>query len=135
MAATVTTSQPVKVTCKESIEEVEDNDNIKAKSKGTLSANGRYTLMTESEYREDSTHSGKGENGTAKAETTPTFEEKLQKSKPKTNHQGGYDNSNECEPTSSKMRIEHFIINEDEEQVALEDDPPKVDYKFHNLYD
>ena len=84
-AATVATSQPVKVTRKASIEEVEDKDNVKAKSKGTLPANGRYTLMTESEYREDLTHSGKGENGTTKAETTPTFEEKPQKNKPKAN--------------------------------------------------
>jgi len=76
MAATVATSQPVKVTRKVSIEEVEDEDNIKAKSKGTLPANGWYTLITESEYREDLTCSGKGENCTAKAETTPTFEEK-----------------------------------------------------------
>jgi len=125
----------VKVTRKASIEEVEDEDNVKAKSKETLPANGRYTLMTESEYREDLTYSGKGENGTAKAETTPTFEEKLQKSKPKMNRRGGYDNSNECEPTSSEMRIEHFVTNEDEERVALEDDPPKVDYKLRDLYD
>ena len=39
-AATVATSQPVEPTRRASIEEVEDEENVKSRNKGTLLANG-----------------------------------------------------------------------------------------------
>ena len=53
------------------MEEVEDEDNIKARSKKTLPATGQYTLMTESEYMEDISRSEKGENTTVEAKVAP----------------------------------------------------------------
>jgi len=61
-AATLATSQPRKTAQRATIEEVKDEDNMKAKNKKTLPANGWYTLMTESEYIKDILHSERGEN-------------------------------------------------------------------------
>src|SRR6266704_1977896 len=90
-AATVATSQPGKLTHRVSIEEVEDEEDVKFRSKETLLANGWYTLMTESEYREEMIHSEKGENDAMK------IEENYKKDQPQMKCQGGIDNTNKCE--------------------------------------
>jgi len=76
-------------TRKTSIEEVEDEDDANMKKRKTLPANGRYTLMTESEYMEDMNHSEKGENEATDAKLAPKAEEKRKKYQPKTNRRGG----------------------------------------------
>src|SRR6266581_9184490 len=97
-AATVAMSQPGELTCRASIEGVEDEEDVKFRSKATLPANGRYTLMTESEYREEMICSEKGKNDAMK------IEENYKKDQLQTKHRGGIDNTNKCEPTSSKVK-------------------------------
>jgi len=108
-AVTLATSQPQKTAQRATIEEVEDEDNMKAKNKETLPANGRYTLMTESEYIEDILRSERGEklpSKIPKTSKTRVTREEVEKPQPKLKCGKGIDNSNECEPTSSKVKVE-----------------------------
>ena len=125
-AATVATSQPVEPTRRASIEEVEDEENVKSRSKGTLPASGRYTLMTESEYREEMIRSEREENDITKNH---------KKDQPQVKHRGGIDNSSECEPTSSKVKLEQLVTDEDEELVTEGDDSPRVNDQSQELFD
>ena len=103
------TSQPGELTRRASIKEVEDKENVKFRSKETLLANGQYTLMTESKYRKEMIRSEKGENDAMK------IEENYKKDQPQMKRRGGIDNTNECEPTSSNVKLEHLVTDEDKE--------------------
>lgn len=120
------TSQPVEPTRRASIEEVEDEENVKSRSKGTLPASGRYTLMTESEYREEMIRSEREENDITKNH---------KKDQPQAKRRGGIDNSSECEPTSSKVKLEQLVTDEDEELVTEGDDSPRVNDQSRELFD
>ena len=119
-AATVATSELVEHTHKVSIEEIEDENDIKMKNRKTLLANGRYTLMTESKYMEDMTCSEGGENATTKAKFAAKSRENHEKHQPKTNHREGVDITNECEPTSSKVKVEE-LVNDEEVELTNDD--------------
>jgi len=104
-------------------EEVKDEDNMKAKNKKTLLANGWYTLMTESEYIEDILHSERGENLPSKipkTSKTRVTREEVEKPQPKLKRGKGIDNSNKCEPTSSKVKVEDLVTNKKEQLLAKE---------------
>ena len=89
-----------------------------------LLATGRYTLMTESEYVEDMIHSEKGENATTKAKFAPKNQENHKEHQPKMNCQGGVDITGECEPTSSKIRVEELV---NDEEVELTNNEPLLE--------
>jgi len=120
---TLAMSQPRKTAQRATIEEVEDEDNMKAKNKKTLPANGRYTLMTESEYIEDILCSERGENLPSKipkTSKTRVTREEVEKPQPKSKCGKGIDNSNECEPTSSKVKVEDLVTDKKEQLLAKE---------------
>ena len=96
---------------------------MKAKNKKTLPANGWYTLMTESEYIEDILRSERGENLPSKipkTSKTRVTREEVEKPQPKSKHGKGIDNSNECEPTSSKVKVEDLVTDKEEQLLAKE---------------
>ena len=96
---------------------------MKAKNKKTSPANGRYTLMTESEYIEDILRSERGENlpsKSPKTSKTRVTREEAEKPQPKSKHGKGIDNSNECEPTSSKVKVEDLVTDKEEQLLAEE---------------
>src|SRR6266540_7055607 len=96
---------------------------MKAKNKKTLLANGQYTLMTESEYIEDILHSERGENLPSKSPKTSKIgvtREEVEKPQPKSKHGKGINNSNECEPTSSKVKVEDLVTDKEEQLLAEE---------------
>jgi len=96
---------------------------MKVKNKKTLPANGQYTLMTESEYIEDILHSERGKNLPSKSLKTSKIRvtrEEVEKPQPKSKHGKGIDNSNECEPTSSKVKVEDLVTDKEEQLLAKE---------------
>ena len=134
-AATVATSQLTECIRKTSIEEVEDEDDANMKKRKTLPANGRYILMTKSEYMEDMNCSEKGENEATDAKLAPKAEEKRKKYQSKTDRRGGIDISNECEPTSSRTKVEHLVTDEDERIAIERQEPPEVNNTSRELFD
>ena len=82
--------------------------------------------MTESKYREEMIRSERGENDTTKNN---------KKDQPQMKRRGGIDNSNECEPTSSKVKSEHLVTDKDEELVTEGDDSPRVNSQPRELFD
>ena len=91
--------------------------------------------MTESEYMEDMNRSEKGENEATDAKLAPKAEEKQKKYQPKTDRRGGIDISNECEPTSSRTKVEHLITDEDERIAIERQEPPEVNNTSRELFD
>ena len=80
--------------------------------------------MTESEYVEDMIRSERGENATTKAKFASKNQENHKEHQPKTNCQGGVDITGECEPTSSKTRVEELVNNE---KVELTNNDPLLE--------
>jgi len=79
--------------------------------------------------------SEKGENEATDAKFTPKAEEKRKKYQPKTDRQGGIDISNECEPTSSRTKVEHLVTDEDERITIERQEPPEVNNTSCELFD
>ena len=76
--------------------------------------------MTESEYIEDMSRSERGENRPSKTPKARVTREEVEKPQLKSKRGKAIDDSNECEPTSSKVKVEDLVTDREEQLLAEE---------------